>query len=89
MGYSIVEDIFKQTQAKGLSEGTAKNLVSSWDPSTVRQYDSFWRGYKTHCETKAVAPFDAKPAEFTNWLSALLDTRPAAETVIDSRSRCT
>ena len=81
MGYSIVEDIFKQAQAKGLSEGTAKNLVSSWDPSTVRQYDSFWRGYKTHCEANAVAPFDAKPAEFTNWLSVLLDTRPAAETV--------
>ena len=80
MAYTLVADICEQAEAKGFSKSAAKNLIKSWDVGTIQQYDSFWRKYKTHCQAHGIAPFNAQPAQFVNWMSTLLDEGPAAET---------
>ena len=60
-------------RANGYDDKTIAMVEKSWQPGTVKGYESYWRRWRAFASSRGQDPAARNDAELTNWLSTLVE----------------
>lgn len=73
----------------GISEQTAKVMLSSWRQSTCKQYDLAWKKWVYWCDKFKVNPLKPSEAQVLNYLTNLIENKKSYSVINTHRSMLT
>ena len=74
-----MEDLRRALAARGQDSATIDVLLQSWAPSTVFNYDGYWRRWRVYCQREGKNPLARDDSVLSAWIAQLIIGSQAGE----------
>jgi hypothetical protein len=74
-----MEDLRRALAARGQDSATIDVLLQSWAPSTVFNYDGYWRRWRVYCQREGKNPLARDDSVLSAWIAQLILGSQAGE----------